>query len=126
MNIGISTSEELTATVSAVFDTGSFYSIIREDRIPAGAQIVRRSKPKELRAAVKGSRLVIVGEIPLVLAIGDKMIEDSVLIAPDLAQDMLVGAKTMQAWDVSIVTRNGDTKVEVGLDMRDPDVTEVD
>lgn len=126
LQIDVTTSEELTATLTAVFDTGSFDSIIREDRVPPGAVVVRRKTPKALRAAVGGSRLEIIGQIPLVLTIGDKRVEDAVLVAPKLAQEMLVGAKTMQAWDINVFTTNGDTKVEVGTDMRGPDVTEVD
>lgn len=124
--IRVTTLDEKTAEVRAVFDTGSFYTIIREDKVPKGASVLRRSTVKELRAASKGSRVTAVAEVFLVLTIGEKMVEDAALISPDLAQEMLVGAGTMQKWDISIMTTNGKTEVVVARDMRDPDITEVD
>ncbi|MBI2059133.1 MAG: hypothetical protein HYT87_05115 [Nitrospirae bacterium] len=64
--------------------------------------------------------------VTLVMTIGEKMIQDDALVSPDLGQDMLVGAGTMQKWDIIIRNRNGKTKVIVGRDMRDPEITEVD
>lgn len=123
--IGISTLDEKERKVSAVFDTGSFYTILREDKVPSGAMVLRRVKPLEFRGASVGSKLTVTGSIELIFTIEGKMIEDSALISPDLAQDMLVGAKTMQAWDITIKNSNGHTTVIVGRDMRDPEITEV-
>ena len=62
----------------------------------------------------------------LVLTIGDKQIEGSAHVSPDLSQEMLVGAGTMQMWDLSIINRNGKTEISVARDMHDPQITEVD
>ena len=48
-----------------------------------------------------------------------------VFVNSGLAQEMLVGAGTMQKWDISIVTQRGLTEVFVGRDMRDPDINDV-
>ena len=53
-------------------------------------------------------------------------ISDIALVSPDLSQEMIVGAGTMQKWDISIINRNGHTEVTVGRDMHDPDIIEVD
>lgn len=124
--ITITTLDEKTGSVKAVFDSGSFYSIVREDKVPAGAMIVWRSVPKEFKTAAQGGKLIVTGEIPLVITIGDKMVEDSILVSPHLGQEMLIGAKTMQAWDISIVNENGNTEIVIRHDMRDPDIIEVD
>ncbi|MFN7972660.1 MAG: hypothetical protein U0166_09985 [Acidobacteriota bacterium] len=118
--------EELEASVKALFDTGSFYSIVRDDRLPRGAAILRYKTPRTMRAASKGSVLTTEGEITLVLRIGDKQVNDVALVSSSLSQEMIVGAGTMQKWDISIVSTNGHTDVVVGHDMRDPDITEVD
>lgn len=111
----------------AVFDTGSFYTIIREDKVPSGALVVREGAFREFRTAAQRGKLQVNGVLPMArIIIGQKMIEDSVLVSPDLAQEMLVGAKTMQAWDVTIKNQNGKTDIIVGKDMRDPEITEVD
>lgn len=60
------------------------------------------------------------------MKIEGRIIEDEALISPDLGQDLLIGAKTMQAWDISILNNNGKTTVRIGRDTRDPDITEVD
>lgn len=126
LEIGITTLDEKTGQARAVFDSGSFYTIIRQDKVPQEANVLRRTSPVEFRAASKGSTLTVVAEVSLVMTIGEKRIQDSALISPDLVQEMLVGAKTMQAWDITIRNQNGKTEVIVGHDMRDPDITEVD
>jgi hypothetical protein len=124
-DILISTPDEKSAEVKAVFDTGSFYTILRADRVPSSAAIVKRKHPLSPRAA-DGSKLAAVGEVSLVPVIGKHRIIDMALVSPDLAQEMIVGAGTMQKWGISVLNRNGHTEVRVGLDMRDPDVVEVD
>lgn len=126
LDIEIKTLDDKAATVKAVFDSGSFYTILREDRVPSSASIVRGKSPRMLRAAAKGSQLAAIGEVSLVLTIGNRQIDDVALVSPDLSQEMIVGAGTMQKWDISIVNRNGHTEVTVGRDMHDPDITEVD
>lgn len=126
LDILVTTPDETSAAVKAVFDSGSFYSILREDEVPAGALVQKRKSPRSFRTAAKGSHLSAGGELPVVLTIGEKMVDDVVLVSSDLSQEMLVGAGTMQKWDISIVTRDGHTEVIVGRDMRDPDITEVD
>ncbi len=126
MDVVITTVERNTSTVRAVWDSGSFYTIIREDRLPPGSGIQRYPSPEILRGAAKGSRLEMIGVTELIFTVGEKMIRDSALVSPDLAQDLLIGAKTMQAWDISIVNSNGHTTISIGHDMRDPDIIEVD
>ena len=126
LDIEITSPDEKTATVKAVFDSGSFYSILRKDKVPKGAAFLRRKVPRSFRAAAKGNQLSATGELSLVMSIQGKQIDDLVLISPDLSQEMLVGAGTMQKWDISIVTRKGRTEIAVGRDMRDPDITAVD
>ena len=60
------------------------------------------------------------------MSIQGKQIDDLVLVSPDLSQEMLVGAGTMQKWDISILDRDGHTELSVGRDMRDPEIREVD
>ncbi len=124
--VTVSTMDERSASLKAVFDTGSFNTIVREDRIPAGATIERRLTPLEFRTAAQGGKLRVTGVVVLTMAIEDKLIQDDALVSPDLAQDMLIGAKTMQAWDITVQNQNGQTKIIVGHDMRDPDIIEVD
>lgn len=125
-NVGIRTADDKTGQAEAVFDTGSFYTLLREDKVPSGAMIIRRPTPLVFRAASVGSSLTVSGDLTLVMTLDGKEFDDAVLVSPDLAQEMLIGAGTMQKWDISILNRNGSTEVRVGRDRRDPAITEVD
>ncbi|MBI4601255.1 MAG: hypothetical protein HY721_04760 [Planctomycetes bacterium] len=126
LDVKITSPEEKSSRVKAVFDSGSFFSVLRQDKVPPGAATVGLKTPRRFRAAGKGTQVSATAEITLVLAIGGKEIEDAVLISPDLTQEMLVGAGTMQKWDISILNRSGRTEVTVGRDMHDPELTGVD
>jgi hypothetical protein len=115
-----------SAVLPAVFDTGSFFTIVRRDCLPAGTAVRPLASPLRLRAATKGSRLKVAGTAELVIQVGRKRIMDDALVSPNLAPKMLIGAKTMQAWDISIRNRNGSTRIVLGRDLRDPEITEVD
>lgn len=126
LQINIETPDGKTATVDGVIDSGSFYTILREDRLPAGAQILRRAVPRRFKTAARAGTLTATGEVSLVMTIAGKQIDDVALVSPEFSQDLLVGAGTMQKWDISILNKNGSTEVRVGRDMHDPHVTEVD
>lgn len=53
------------------------------------------------------------------------MIRDETLVSDEPGSDMLIGAKTMQSWDITIRNSNGKTKVIVKHDMRDPEINAV-
>lgn len=108
-------------TAKAVFDTGAFESIIAEAALPPGS-VVEPTWMEEVATARKGGRLRITGSVMLVIRIGQKEIGDHVFIAPDLGRDLLIGAGTMQRWDISIKNAGGRTRVVVRSDRRDPDL----
>lgn len=126
INISLTTLDKKMAKVPALFDSGSFYTIVREDCLPKTTTILRYKTVESFKTAAKEGRLRVTGETILTITIGKKVIRDSVLVSPDLSREMLVGAKTMQAWDITIKNSNGHTTVIVGRDMRDPEITEVD
>ncbi|MBI2060873.1 MAG: hypothetical protein HYT87_13985 [Nitrospirae bacterium] len=113
------------AQVRAVVDSGCYPTIVRQDRLPEGTQVIG-GVTREMRTAAEGGKLRIVGVTFLVMKLEGRIIEDEALISPDLAQDLLIGAKTMQAWDIRILNNNGSTTVRIGRDTRDPEITEVD
>ena len=110
--------------VNAVFDSGSYYTIIRQDKLPLNTVVIENNKT--FRTANKQGNLEIIGETILIFQIGEKMIDDKVLVSADLGSDMLIGAQTMQSWDISIMNIKGKTKINIEHDMRDPEITEVD
>lgn len=126
LNIKLITADEKTVRVKAVFETGSFYTIVREDILPEGTQVIKYKTAKEFGTAGRGGKIRITGETGFVICIGDKMVDDRARVSPDLNSEMIIGAETMQSWDITIKNKNGSTEVIVGHDMRDPEITEVD
>lgn len=126
LEVELRTFDGKTGRARAIFDTGSYRSLIRQDRLPAGTLVVPSTPPRELRTAAQGGMLRVVGVVVLAIQAGGRIIEGEVLVSPDLSQEMLIGAEMMQAWDVSVRNENGKTEVVIGRDLRDPDVQEVD
>lgn len=124
--VRITTGNRKHVGVDAVVDTGSFHTIVRKDVLPEGTPMLPALAAKKLSTAGKGGRVRISGETHLLLLLEGKLINAIALVSPDLHQPMLIGAGTMQMWDISVLNRNGDTIVRVGRDLRDPDITEVD
>ncbi|MBI2061258.1 MAG: hypothetical protein HYT87_16080 [Nitrospirae bacterium] len=112
--------------VEAFFDTGSFFTIIRRDVVPSGRATLPYKKAKRLGTAGRRGGVIISGETVLVIEIGKRMISSRAIISPDIKREMIIGAGAMQEWDISVRNRNGKTKVLVGRDLRDPEITEVD
>jgi hypothetical protein len=126
VQVAIETFDGRKGRVRALFDTGAHRTLIREDCLPEGCVVERRPTPERLRTAAQGGTLDVVGGIILLIGIGDRLIQTDALVSPNLAQQMLIGAATMQAWDITVRNENGTTRVEVGHDLRDPDIQEVD
>ncbi len=125
-DVEIETPEGKRGNVHAVLDTGSFYTIIREDVIPPSAIVMRlRRKESFGTARIGGAKLVATGAILLKIYLEGHWIRGEALVAPHLGSDMLIGAGLMQMWDISIKNSNGHTSVHIGRDMQDPDIQTV-
>ncbi len=126
VEVHLTTSDDRTSRAKAVVASGSFYTIVRESALPHGTPFARYRRPLPLGTARRGATLEMVGETILRIRIGRKQIRSAAYVARELSKEMLIGAETMQAWDISVVNRKGRTQVLVGRDMRDPEVTEID
>ena len=118
--------EEKTKKVSTLFDSGSFYTIVREDVLPETKFIHWYPLTKEFKTAGITGKVEIKGATRLIIEFNHHRIDEDVLISSNINREMIIGAKTMQAWDITITDKNGHTVVTFGKDMRDPEITEVD
>ncbi|MBI4645543.1 MAG: hypothetical protein HY738_02850 [Bacteroidia bacterium] len=123
--ITIATKDKKSRTLEALFDSGSFYNIIRKDSLPETRFANYYDEPCEFGTAAIDKKFQIIGEVSLIMEIDNRRFDDIVLISEQLSLEMIIGAKTMQGWDISIVNENGHTKIKVGRDMRDPDITTI-
>ena len=121
----LTTMDELKADVSALFDTGAFHSLIREDKLPAMAMFTRLKTPKFFGTADSSGKLMAIGVADIELHVENHDIFISTFVVPSLTADLIVGARDMQGWDISIKNENGHTTVHIGHDLKDPDVQTV-
>lgn len=124
--VEIKTAEGKKAAVDAVLDSGSFYSVIREDCLPRGVNVLKLKHRKMFGTARRGGKLPVTAQIVLDIRLEGRWIEGEFLVSPSLGSDMLIGAGLMQMWDISIKNKNGHTKILVGRDMNDPDIQAVE
>ena len=125
IDIKLKTLEGMTGKVKAVVDTGSYFTIIRKDKLPEGIQTIKYLKPQVFGTAEKKGKLHIKAITEMILIIEGHPVMESVLISSDLKTEFILGAKTMQAWDITVKNRNGKTTVLVGRDMNDPEIQTV-
>src|SRR5438067_1373421 len=93
LDVGLETLDGKKGRARALFDSGAQVTLIREDCVPDGANVVRRPAPMQLRTAAQGGKtLEVVGGTILVITIGDRMIQTHALVSPNLAHEMLIGA----------------------------------
>lgn len=126
MEVTLIATDQKKKKAPALFDSGSFYTLVRSDCLPSPAAMLHYRAAKKLGTAKKGTQLHVTGTTELIIHIGQRRILAHVLVSPNLAREAIIGAETMQAWDISIRNRNEKTRVVVGRDMRDPDISEVD
>ena len=121
----IVTMEELRASINALFDSGSFHTLIRESCLPPQAMILRTKTPEILGTAEPGGSVKVIGRIVLKVLVEGHEIEVESRICPALSAEFIIGARDMQGWDISIRNENGHTTVHIGHDLNDPDIQTV-
>lgn len=125
LNIKFITPEEKKGEANALFDLGSYYTILRKDKLPKDTKFEIYKRKREFGTADKKGKIEIIGTTRLIIKIGNKMIETSAFISPDLNTEFIIGAGTMQSWDITIKNKNIKTSVVAGLDMRDEEITRI-
>lgn len=121
----IETIDKKTKSVNTLFDSGSFYSIIKQVCLPSSEYIVYYPVPELWGTASEGGTLEITGSVELIVTINNKKIKELIYIAPNLSKEMIIGSKTLQAWHITIDNSNSKTIISVDKDMNDPDITSV-
>ncbi len=94
--------ERSKATVNALFDTGAGASFLRQDIAERIGTPAALPQPQRFTLADGTVALTVDQTINLDFAIGDAPIFYTFLIAPDLAEEMIIGADMMQRWKISL------------------------
>src|SRR5215211_1015872 len=90
------------AELESLFDGGSTYSCIRPDVAEALGVTQPLSRPREVKTASKGSFIRIEKVLPLDFYINNLLLDDNFLVVPNLAEQAIIGAATMQKWKIKL------------------------
>ena len=113
------------ATLTALFDTGSAFTlmghVILKKRF-GDVEIRALSRPRKA-VLVNGQEITINAFIDAQLFIKDYMIEERIYLSPDIVEEaevagakrrlpeLLIGAPTMETWDIEIDIKKGDVVI---------------
>ena len=90
------------ATYYTLFDTGSTYSCIRLDIAEHLGTLSKLYEPRFFCTASDGHFLKVEFAMRLDFEINDLKLSDEFMVVPDLSEETVIGATTMQKWRMKL------------------------
>jgi len=91
-----------TREVEALFDSGATYSCIRPD-IARELDVVNLLPERMVFGTAKnGDQLIATERTTLNFFLKDCRFSDEFMLIPDLSEELIIGAKTLQAWRMKL------------------------
>ena len=90
------------AEVEALFDTGASYSCIRPELAERLAHVEPLRRPKELGTADENHTVRVTAAVRLDFELDGVVLSDEFMVVPNLRREVIIGAKTMQAWRIKV------------------------
>ena len=90
------------AEVEALFDTGASYSCIRPELAERLAHVEPLRRPKELGTADENTTVRVTARVALDFELDGVVLSDEFMVVPNLRREVIIGAKTMQAWRIKV------------------------
>lgn len=91
-----------SVNAEALYDAGASLSFIRRDLAEQVGVPVRLPRPMRFEMGRVGEFLEVRDQIALTFAVSDISLLDSFLVADDLSEEAIVGARTMQKWGIQL------------------------
>jgi len=88
--------------LSALFDTGSTYSLIREDIAQKIGNTDRLPKPRYFETVSSSEYLKVEKGMLMNFKINDITLSDEFMVASGLSEEVIIGATTMQKWRIKL------------------------
>ena len=88
--------------VDALYDSGASFSFIKKELAASLDTILPLPKPIEFETAKEGEILVVEKAVRLDFYIEGIRLSDEFLIIEDFSEEVIIGAKTMQAWRLKL------------------------
>ncbi|MFN4178793.1 MAG: retropepsin-like aspartic protease, partial [Armatimonadota bacterium] len=89
-------------TTSGLFDTRASYSFIRRDIAERLEVLLPLPQPMSFEIAQQGATMTVRERVVLDFWIDGYRFSDEFLVLDDLSEDVIIGAKTMQAWRLKL------------------------
>ena len=86
----------------AMFDSGATYSCITPEKAEQIALLEPIRHPFKVQTASKGHFIEINNAVRLDFYINDSHFSDEFIIVPNLSEDVIIGAKTLQSWRIKL------------------------
>ena len=88
--------------LEALFDTGATYSCIRPELAEQLEVVTPLKRPRILNTAKEGETVEVAARVLLDFEIDGLLLSDEFMVVDNLRRELLIGAKTMQAWRMKI------------------------
>jgi hypothetical protein len=85
-----------------LFDSGANLSCVNPDYIEDLAKPILLGRPRLLSTAKEGHHIEVKEVIRLDFYINDVLLSDEFLLVPDLTEEAVLGAATMQKWRIKL------------------------
>ncbi len=96
----------------ALFDSGATYSCINEDRAEELENFAPLHTPLRLATASEHVFMEIVNRVTLDFYKDDIRLSDEFLVVPNLSEDVVIGAATMQKWRIKLDFEHDDVIID--------------
>jgi hypothetical protein len=104
--------------VKGLFDSGASLSLIRRSVVQDVATEVKMPRPVAFQLGDGEGRLTTENWAPLLITVKGIDISDNVVVVDKLAEELIIGAGTLQKWRIKLDLENDDVLI-------DPHVTEL-
>lgn len=98
--------------VRALFDSGASLSLIRRSVVENVATEVRMPRPVSFLLGDGEGQLTAERWVPLVLNVKGVEISDNIVVVDKLAEELIVGAGTLQKWRIKLDLENDDVLID--------------
>jgi predicted aspartyl protease len=88
--------------VEGLFDSGASFSFIQRELAETLDLIIALPTPLEFETAKNGDKIRVTEAVRLDFYIEGIRLSDEFMIAPELSEKLIIGAKTMQKWRLKL------------------------
>jgi hypothetical protein len=101
-----------TKKVKALFDSGAFLSLARRSVVQNVATEVKMPRSVSFQLGDGEGRLTTERWVPLFITVKGVEISDNVVVVDKLAEELIIGAGTLQKWRIKLDLENDDVLID--------------